>query len=253
MIEIKVVAGIEYGEHERCRIDLFSPENADDKPLVACVHGGAWAGGGDRLSYHSTCLKLAEAGYNAVSIGYRVVPDAYWPEMAHDVLRGLSFLRERGNEYGVDASRVFMWGSSAGGHISLCLKAKADDWREAAGGGNIPEIAAVFAQCPVCVVPAPYNPGRPHQELTESIPCGEKSPVHMPLEKFDHVFIAHGRNDDTISFEHSVSFTEKVNAGGGSCELMLFDDAEHGFAYNLTHPASRKNLARALELMTKWR
>ena len=115
--EILVTTGLAYGPHERQLLDVFRPARDRGAPLVLLVHGGGWSGG-CREQYWRTALPLAEAGIASASIGYRLLPDAAWPEMPWDVLRGAEYLVAHAKELGIDASRAVSWGSSKSAAIS---------------------------------------------------------------------------------------------------------------------------------------
>jgi acetyl esterase/lipase len=99
-----------------------------DKPLpvIALIHGGGWVNG-DRLGYASLGIQLARTGdYAAVGVGYRLTKEAHWPAQVHDCKAAIRWIRAHAKEYNLDADKIAVWGSSAGGHLSSLLGTSGD-------------------------------------------------------------------------------------------------------------------------------
>lgn len=115
-------------------LDLFLPEKASDKklPLLLYVHGGGFSGG-ERNSGHSLCKYLAKNGYAAATISYSLYMkgksfscDGVLPEKikaiqlgANDLWLATTFFIDNTKKYNIDASKIFIAGSSAGGETAL--------------------------------------------------------------------------------------------------------------------------------------
>jgi acetyl esterase/lipase len=114
------VADIAYGDvDERNRLDLYFHESRPRGcPVLVYVHGGAWTHGkkdqqGLPIVYH-----FASRGWLCVQPGYRLCPDATFPDQIVDVKRAIAWVHRHAAEHGGDASQVFVAGGSAGGHLS---------------------------------------------------------------------------------------------------------------------------------------
>jgi acetyl esterase len=87
---------------------------------VLFVHGGGWQGG--CRTFHSRhCAALAELGYVAATIDYRIVPAVRWPEPLVDAKRALRWLRANAGRFGADPDRIVVAGGSAGGHLAAMV------------------------------------------------------------------------------------------------------------------------------------
>lgn len=109
------IDAIEYADIDgnRLLLDLYLPA-VRNAPLVVWVHGGAWRSGSRSkmpLGF------LVERGYAVASVDYRLSGVAKFPAQIHDCKAAIRFLRAKGNEYGCDAQRIAVAGSSAGGHL----------------------------------------------------------------------------------------------------------------------------------------
>ena len=80
---------------------------------------GGWMRG-DKAdpSAREICRTLADAGYVAVSINYRIGAGS-WPHNMRDAQSAVRFLRTHATEYGVDPDRIGIGGGSAGAHLAL--------------------------------------------------------------------------------------------------------------------------------------
>ncbi|GLY46899.1 hypothetical protein Lesp01_05550 [Lentzea sp. NBRC 102530] len=87
-------------------------------PAVVLVHGGGWAGGNWR-QLRAYANWLADNGYRAVCISYRLAPPARWDVAPFDVIDGVRWVEAHAGALGVDPDRVALFGSSAGGHLAL--------------------------------------------------------------------------------------------------------------------------------------
>ena len=62
---------------------------------------------------------LTEHGIAVAAVDYRLVPAARFPAQLSDVKAALRFLRAHAGELGLDGTRVYAIGDSAGGHLAL--------------------------------------------------------------------------------------------------------------------------------------
>lgn len=102
----------------RLALDLYLPEGKQGAPLVVFVHGGAWSRGSRT---EMPLVAMAPAGFAFASIDYRLSPVAPFPAQAHDIKAAIRFLRAKQSEYGYDATRIAIAGTSAGAHLALLV------------------------------------------------------------------------------------------------------------------------------------
>jgi acetyl esterase/lipase len=103
------------------KLDLLVPRTGGAKPLVVCVPGGAYVmaskeGPADRKEH------VAEAGFAVATVEYRTaLHGAIYTDGVADVKSAIRYLRAHAHEYGIDASRVGVWGESAGGYVAAMV------------------------------------------------------------------------------------------------------------------------------------
>lgn len=107
-----------YGPHERQKLDVYVPADAGTKrPAVVFVHGGAFTEGDRNRSpeiYANVSRYFAKAGIAGVNTGYRLAPEVRYPEGSRDVGAAVQWARRHAAEFGIDPSRIFLMGHSAG-------------------------------------------------------------------------------------------------------------------------------------------
>jgi acetyl esterase/lipase len=105
----------------RClKLDLYLPAAAStghDVPVVVFVHGGGW-GSGSRSLFVPMALRLAQRGYAAATISYRLSGEAQYPAAIHDARAAVRWVRAHAGEYHLDPQRIALAGGSAGGQIA---------------------------------------------------------------------------------------------------------------------------------------
>jgi len=99
---------------------IYRPKLSSDKPLhaVVDVHPGAW-NFYDRLAGSLYNQALAASGIVVVAIDFRQGPTFKHPLASRDVTAAVRFVRVNAEKLGVDADRIGLIGSSAGGHLAL--------------------------------------------------------------------------------------------------------------------------------------
>jgi triacylglycerol lipase len=113
-----------YGPHERHRVDVFtSKETGTKRPIVVFIHGGGFSRGGKSSPgspfFDNIGAWAARQGFVGVTLNYRLAPQFQYPAGADDLARAVTWLRAHAKDYGGDASRIFLWGHSAGGaHVA---------------------------------------------------------------------------------------------------------------------------------------
>lgn len=85
--------------------------------LLIWIHGGGWLGG-DKLDNIFMFQELLKEGFQVISLNYRMGPSTA-PNAAEDVVCALRWIKDNSAKYAIDTDKIFVSGSSAGGHLSL--------------------------------------------------------------------------------------------------------------------------------------
>lgn len=101
---------------------------SDEASVLFEIHGGGFALG-DARKEDALCEWARERyGIHVVGLNYRLAPEHAWPAALDDVLEALSYYALHADEFGMDSSRFFLLGYSAGANLALatCLKMRED-------------------------------------------------------------------------------------------------------------------------------
>ncbi|MCA9132317.1 MAG: alpha/beta hydrolase, partial [Planctomycetales bacterium] len=100
--------------------DLYRPDDQTVYPLVLMIHGGAWSAG-DKWQLQDHARELAQAGFVALSINYRLAPKHQLTAQVDDCRWALKWAAEQASTWQADPSRLSLWGYSAGGHLAALI------------------------------------------------------------------------------------------------------------------------------------
>lgn len=128
-------------------LDLYLPKGVKNPPLLVWIHGGGWRNG-DKGRGGKFVPAGTNAGYACASINYRLSGEAIFPAQIHDCKAAIRWLRAHAKQYGYNATRIGVGGSSAGGHLVALLGTSGGD-KDLEGnvGGNQDQSSSVQAVC----------------------------------------------------------------------------------------------------------
>jgi pectinesterase len=105
-----------YGKRD-LHLDLFRPEKPGRYPALILVHGGGWRSG-NRSMQVPLAQNIAAQDYVTACVEYRLSPEALYPAAVYDLKAAIRFLRANASKYNIDADRIAISGSSAGGQLA---------------------------------------------------------------------------------------------------------------------------------------
>lgn len=223
-------------------LNMAAPrEGAGPFPAVVCIHGGGFRAG-KRESHDALCVKLAERGYVAATVSYRLAPDHQFPAAVHDVKAAVRWLRAHAAEYRIDPTRIGALGASAGGSLAQLLGVTAHVPRFEGDGGNADQPSDV-----ACVVNI-YGAN----DFTKSYGRSKDAHVVLPLwfggdlttHRARHIEgsplfwvtpaaaptrCIHGTVDDHVALEQSQWIIDRLAAAAVPADLVVLEGAGHGF------------------------
>ena len=275
------LSGVTFGSILRYRplqMTIYVPkEGAGPFPIVVYAHGGGF--GLDPFGVRpasddapgmtdgpAMLLALARRGYVVANVFYRLSAEAQFPAQIQDMKLAVRFLRSNAAHYNADPSRVYAWGSSAGGYlVSLLGTSCGVEALEPPGGGKgipgppgmgVVHIDPAASDC-VDGVADWYGPedlpamdaqslsGAPFQhnapDSAESLLLGctlpqcpaDKVKAAIPLTyisaRTPPFFIVHGLNDHSVPHQQSEELAKALKAAGVPVELELVPNADHMF------------------------
>lgn len=118
-------------DDKRQILDIYkAPSFNDQTPVLVYMHGGGFTDGDkDAITNNPIFQELLQRWVSVVSFNYRFYPKTKFPLNYEDVMKALSFVKQKGLEFGLDASRVVVAGKSAWGISVLWALTFKDDPR----------------------------------------------------------------------------------------------------------------------------
>ncbi len=100
-------------------LDIFAADgNAQAlRPAVLLVHGGGWSSG-DRSLMYPLADHLANHGYVAIPVEYRLSPEAQYPAAVDDLKHAITWVLKNGRDHGIDTDKIAILGCSAGAQLA---------------------------------------------------------------------------------------------------------------------------------------
>lgn len=211
-----------YGPQARHKLDVYSPKDAKDRPVVVFFYGGSWTTG-SRALYRFVGAALAERGFVAVVPDYRLYPQVKFPLFLDDGALAVAWVQEHAHEFGGDPHRVVLMGHSAGAHEAAFL---AYDRRLLARVGAHPEWIAGLVG-----LSGPYAL-EPNSDVLNTIfasPYTEAQwqPVRFVTPQAPPTFLAHGTADDVVSIGHAEKLRDVLQANHVRVETQFYPDKKH--------------------------
>ena len=249
---IKAVLNLSYAQTENPRqtLDLFLPEKrAKDAilPIIVYIHGGGWKNGRKESAMGKLAPYLATGSFAAASINYRLSGESIWPAQIHDCKAAIRWLKGNAEKYGFDASRMAVWGNSAGGHLVTMLGVSGEvKALEGKLGKHLDQDSRVSCVVDFCGPThflsmgkfpsnidhdAPNSPesqllGGPVQENKKT--ANQASPMTYVTEDDAPTIIVHGTEDHTVPFNQAEIFHEALKKAGVKNIFLPMKEMGHG-------------------------
>lgn len=235
------------------RLRLYGlEEGTRGRPALLWIHGGGYALG---LSGYDDfqCRRFArEVGCVVAAVDYRLAPEHPYPAGLEDCYAALSWLAADAEGFGIDADRIAIAGSSAGGGLTAALALYARDRKG-------PHIRF---QMPLCPMLDDRNRTASSREITDprmwdraknvkawrmylgAAADGQDVPAYAAparardLSGLPPTYMSVGELD--AFRDETVEYAERLLEAGVATELHVFAGCYHGFDTALSPAISRR-------------
>jgi acetyl esterase/lipase len=236
--------GIEYSnpDDQHLQLNLARPKSGEGPfPAVLCIHGGGFRAG-TREGYDGLCIQLAQRGYVAATITYRLSPQYKFPAAVHDTKAAVRWLRANAATHKINPEKIGVMGGSAGGHLAQFLAVTAHVPEFEGTGGN-PEQSSNVA----CVVNF-FGPSDFTKSYGKSVDAAvvlpmwlggnletarelhiKASPLYWVTPDAPPTVCIHGTLDNYVAYEQAVWLVDRLKAAGVEASLLTLKGAGHGF------------------------
>ena len=242
--EVTVENDIEYAnpDDQHLKVNMARPARGTGPfPAIVCIHGGGFRAG-DRNGYNDIIRQLAQRGYVAVTVEYRLAPKYPFPAAIHDVKASVRWLRANATKYNINPDLIGAMGGSAGANLAEMLGVTEDVKTLEGSEGNPNQSSSVQA------VVSYFGPTDFTKSYGKSVDAAEVLPLYLggDLDKarLRHLqasplywitpsaaptLCIHGTRDNYVDHEQAVWFVDKMKAAGVEAQLITMENAGHGF------------------------
>jgi acetyl esterase/lipase len=233
--KVSAIPDVVYGHKAGMALtfDVLMPEKPNGAGVLFMVSGGWrswWSPPDSEIKQHTDLL---DAGFTVFSVRHGSSPRFKVPEAYADVKRALRYVSLHAAEYGVDASRLGVYGRSAGGHLSLMLGNTADDGDSSSDDPlerGASKIAAVVAYYPPVDLRenSGLDHGYPALQFDNALAAGV-SPIAFVSADDPPTLLIHGDQDEVVPLSDSEDILAAFKKEGVDSKLIVFQGAGHGF------------------------
>lgn len=215
--------------------DVYMPAGKGPFPGMLVVHGGAWRIG-TRAQLAGVAAALAEHGYTAVAISYRLAPASPFPAQIYDCQAAVRWMRANASELKIDPQHIGGFGYSAGGHLVALLGVLSDkDFKEEgvpkdAPSARLQVVLAGGAPCDFRELPPDsgmlsYWLAGTRAEKPDNY-CNA-SPANFITADDPPMYFFHGVDDVLVPVTSPEKMVESLKAAGLTAEMHEVKNAGH--------------------------
>ena len=227
-------------EHDIPTLTAFlpAPEKATGTAIVVCPGGGYGGLAGHEGAGYAEWL--AENGIAAIVLKYRLGSKGYrHPAMLNDAARAVRLTRTKAAEWKIDAKRVGIMGSSAGGHLASTLLTHFD----AGKPGDADPIEQQSSRpdfgilCYAVITMGPDTHGGSRQNLLGANPAPELiellSNEKQVTKTTPPTFLWSTADDNAVKVENSLEFAAALRRAGVPFDLHVYQRGPHGIGLSV--------------------
>lgn len=227
--------------------DVYSPAEKSEapRPVVLLIHGGGWRGGNKTAGAEVALGRaLAEQGFVAVSISYRLVKkgsdgalENQWPAAIDDCRQAVRWIRENAEKLHVDATKIGAAGDSAGGHL-VSLLGTTDVAKAGETSTRVQAVVNIYGPGDLTKDWTKYDikanvavQGMIDDFLGKGNVENQKaaSPTLHVDDKSANFLILQGAQDQLVPPSQVEALNETLLNAGCQSELVIYENDGHGF------------------------
>lgn len=193
------------------------------RPAVMFIHGGYWRAL-SRAHSRFMAPMLAAHGVATLVPDYTLAPEATLPEIIRQMRAALAHAWHRADALGLDRDRIFVVGSSAGGHLAACLAT--GRWQ---GDFDLPR-QPVAGCMPISGLfdLAPIARGHPQEWLNLSdADVDASSPLRHIAGGSCPTVVALAEHEAAGFVRQSAAYAKAASASGTACRHLVIPDRNH--------------------------
>ena len=223
--DTQLVERASYGSSPKQYLTVYASDIASEEPLpvILFMHGGSWRSG-DPKDYGFIARAFAPEGFVVVLAGYRLHPEAVYPEMLRDTAEAIAWTQENIAEHGGDPSRITVSGHSAGAY-NVVMAALEERWLREAGGQPDGIVGVVGLAGPYDFFPFDSDSTKASFGHVET---GEiTQPINHARENAPPMLLVHGEADTLVKPRNTRELARILEAEGAEVQTLMLADGDH--------------------------
>lgn len=277
--EVLVQTNIAYLQNPALHLDIYQPHDIAAlgiRPTVVWIHGGGWISGSKEHA-RGYFKRLADQGYNVISVEYQFAPQMIYPEQLLQINQALKFISEHAKAYHIDAQHIYLAGDSAGANLAshyAALISNPDFSRQSAITPFIQreQIKGLILHCGIYDLNAFINTAADKVKLIEwgivnlvQAYTGNKkddadflksiSPIQYLTVNYPPVFIS-GGNKDFLTQTQSVPFVNALLRQKIPVTEVFYPESKeflvHEYQFMMSKKASQQTFQQTIQFIQKY-
>ena len=233
------------------KADTYLPAGKGPYPGVLVVHGGAWHMG-SRAQLSGIARELAQRGFCAVAISYRLAPQDKFPAQIEDCKAAVRWMRSHAEQLKLDPLRIGGFGYSAGAHlVTLMGTTDSSDGLEGIAdpehqpSTRLQAVVAGGTPTDFCTIPESdrwlsFWLGGTRGQVSEQYRLA--SPAAFVTVDDPPMFLFHGENDELVPLVSSQWMVKQLQQSGITSQLYVVPQVGH-IAAGMDRSAVEKGIA----------
>ncbi|MDF2454767.1 MAG: hypothetical protein K0R51_760 [Cytophagaceae bacterium] len=277
--------GVPYKNDQK--LDIYHPTKKvyENSPVVFYIHGGAWITGNkitlNNGRFNGAANTLREKGYTIISPNYTLAEKqkSPFPDCILDIYEAVEWTKKHADLYHLDTLNMGLLGESAGAHIAMMLAFPdttlaphrykktnfnylidvygPSDLEGIYHSGLIDQLDSTLNKLPPSIrahfdlkqYVFGFDPSRDTLKVKDMFTS--YSPVNFLNKNLMPVLIIHGKEDQIVPVDQSLSLHSKLDRLGVPNELHLLDHVNHGFI-NASKEQKEATQAWISNFVVKW-
>jgi len=203
-------------DKERCKLDLYLPENIQDFPILVWFYGGSLKRGDkkDRINVRLASY-FAQSGIAVAMVNYRLSPKATYPSYIQDAASSIAWVKKNISNYGGSNKEIFIGGHSAGAYLVLMV-ALDSSYLGKYGLRPDDDLAGVIALSGQTMTHYTIRDEMGIENPHSTSLTDEKSPQYNAKAVTPPIFIVWGERDTRGRIDENKKLIEKLENMGNS-------------------------------------
>lgn len=216
--------GVIYNDATELGLDVYSPPDAKNAPVVIFFYGGRWSGG-LRSDYKFVGQALTQQGFVVVVPDVRSYPKVRFPTFVEDGAKAVKWVHDNIDKYGGNPGQLFLMGHQSGAHIAAMLALNDQYFKEA--GVKRSWVRGMIG------LAGPYDFDLNASDLRDMFGPPDEFPKSQPIHYVDGrnppLLLLHGENDTDVLVKNTRNLAAAVARAGGAVETVIYPKLDNNW------------------------